>query len=66
MKFLPLHQHVARQDNDMVSGGGDSNVDSELIFDDHSSLSHCNAVSVDLNTFSIINTLHAYVDSPCI
>jgi hypothetical protein len=37
-----------------------------LTFDDPSSLSHCNASSLDLNTCSPINALHACVDSPCI
>jgi hypothetical protein len=50
----------------MVSGGGNCNVDSELIFDNHSSLSHCNASSLDLNTVSTKSTLHACVGSPCI
>jgi hypothetical protein len=29
-------------------------------------LSHCNSSSLDLNTSSTINALHACVDSPCI
>ena len=37
-----------------------------LIVDDHLSLSCCNASSMDLNTHSTINDLHASVDSPCI
>jgi hypothetical protein len=44
------------QGNDMVSGGGNCNVDSNLTFDNHSSLSHCNALSLDLNTSSTIST----------
>jgi hypothetical protein len=48
----------------MVSGDENCNVDSELAFDNHSSLSHCNASSLDLNTSSTINILHACV-SPC-
>jgi hypothetical protein len=54
------------QSNDMVSGDGYCNFDSKIIFDDHSSLSHCNASSLDLNTSSTINALHTRVNSPCI
>ena len=54
------------QGNDMVSGDENCNVDSELTIDDSSSLSHCNVSSLDLNTCSTINALHACVDSPCI
>jgi hypothetical protein len=54
------------QANSMVSGDGNCNVDSELTCDDHSSLSHCHASSLDLNISSTINALHACVDSPCI
>ena len=54
------------QGNDMVSGDGNCNVDIELTIDDPSSLSHCNVSSLDLNTFSTRNDLHACVDSPCI
>jgi hypothetical protein len=54
------------QGNSMVSGDGNCNVDSELTCDDHSSLSYCHASSLDLNTSSTINALHACVDSPCI
>jgi hypothetical protein len=54
------------QGNDLVSGDENCNVDSELICDDPSSLSHCNASTLDLNTSSTINALHACVDSPCI
>jgi hypothetical protein len=54
------------QGNDMVSGDEYCNVDSELTFDDCSSLSHCNTSSLDLNTSSTTNALHACVDSPCI
>jgi hypothetical protein len=50
----------------MVSGDEYCNVDSKLTSDDRSSLSHCNASSLDLNTSSTINALHACVDSPCI
>jgi hypothetical protein len=54
------------QGNDMVSGDENCNVDSELTFHNHSSLSHCNASSLDLNTLSTKSTLHACVDSPFI
>jgi len=54
------------QGNDMVSGDENCNVDIELTIDDSSSLSHCNASSLDLNTSSTRNDLHACVDSPCI
>ena len=54
------------QGNDMVSGDGNCNVDIELTIDDPSSLSHCNVSSLDLNTSSTINDLHACIDSPCI
>jgi hypothetical protein len=54
------------QGNDMVSGDKYCNVDSELSFDYHSYLYHCNASSLDLNTSSTTNALHACVDSPCI
>jgi hypothetical protein len=54
------------QGNDMVSGDENCNVDSNLTLDDPSSLSHCNSSSLDLNTSSTINDLHACVDSPCI
>jgi hypothetical protein len=53
------------QGNDMVSGDGKCNVDSELIFDHHSSLSHGNVLSLDFNSSSTPNALHARVDSPC-
>jgi hypothetical protein len=54
------------QGNGMVSGYEHCIVDSELSLDDPSSLSHCNASSLDLNTYSTRNALHASVDSPCI
>ena len=57
---------VKTQGNDMVSGDENCNVDIELTIDDSSSLSHCNASSLDLNTSSTRNDLHACVDSPCI
>jgi hypothetical protein len=50
----------------MVSGDETCNGDSMLTFDDPSSLSHCNASTLDLNTCSPINALHTCVDSPCI
>ena len=50
----------------MVSSDGFCNLDSELIVDDHLSLSCCNASSLDQNTHSTINVIHASVDSPCI
>ena len=50
----------------MVSSDGFCNLDSELIVDDHLSLSCCNDSSLDLNTHSTINDLHASVDCPCI
>src|SRR5680860_785652 len=54
------------QTNVMVSSDGFCNLDSELIVDDHLSLSCCNDSSLDLNTHSTTNNLHASVDSPCI
>jgi hypothetical protein len=54
------------QGNSMVSGDRNFNVDSELTYDDHSSLYHCHASSLDLNTSITINALHTCVDSPCI
>jgi hypothetical protein len=54
------------QGNDMVSGDEYCNVDSKPTCDDRSYLSRCNASSLDLNTPSTINALHACVDSPCI
>ena len=54
------------QHNDMVSSDIYCNLDNEIIVDDHSSLSCCNALYMDLNTYSTQNDLHACVDSPCI
>ena len=54
------------QGNDMVSGDGNCNVDIGLTIDDPSSLPHCNVSSLDLNTYSTQNALHASVDNPCI
>jgi hypothetical protein len=50
----------------MVSGDKNCNVDSELTFDNHSSLSHCNTSSLDLNNSSTKSTLHTCIDSSCI
>ena len=50
----------------MVSGDRNCFVDGEYSIDYNSSLSHCNALSLDLNTHSTINIIHASVDSPCI
>src|SRR4051794_29538415 len=49
------------QGNDMVSGDVNCNVGIELTIDDSSSISHCNGSSLDLNTSSTINDLHACV-----
>jgi hypothetical protein len=54
-------QHI-----DMVSNDTYCNLDRELIVDDLSSLSYCNASSMDFSTSSTQNDLHACVDSPCI
>ena len=53
------------QRNAMVSSDKYCNDDSELIVD-NSPLSYCNDLSLDLNTSSTKNDLHACVDSPCI
>ena len=50
--------------NDMVSGDENCNVDIVLTIGDPSSLSHCNVSSLDPDTFSTKNALHACVDSP--
>ena len=55
-----------QQTNEMVSSDRFGNNDSELIIDDPSSLSCCHASSLDLNTTSTKNILHAFVDSTCI
>ena len=44
----------------MVSSDKFCNLDNELILDDLLSLSCCNASSLDLNTHSTINVIHAY------
>ena len=54
------------QGNDMVSGDRNCFVDGEYSIDYTSSLSHCNVLSLDLNSSSTSNVLHASVDSPCI
>ena len=53
------------QGNGMVSGDELCIVDSEPSLDDSSFISHCNVSSLDLNTYSTRNILHASVDSPC-
>ena len=50
----------------MVSSGDHCNDVSGFIVDDPSSISHCNGSSLDFNTYSLRNDLHACVDSPCI
>ena len=47
----------------MVSGDRTCNVDSELAIDDPSYLSHCNVVSLDMNTCRTINDLHVCVET---
>ena len=47
------------QGNDMVSGDNNCIVDSEFTIDYTSSLSHCNVLSLDLNSSSTSNVLHA-------
>src|SRR5680860_1485997 len=54
------------QNNAMVSRDKFCNNDSELLLDNISSLSHCNDLSLDLNTSSTLNVSHACVDSPSI
>ena len=54
------------QGNDMVSGDRNCFVDGEYSIDYTSSLSHCNVLSLDLNSSSTPNVIHARVDSPCI
>jgi hypothetical protein len=49
-----------------VSGDENCNVDSELTIDDHSSVSRCNTLLLDLNTYSTKNDLDVCLDSPCI
>ena len=50
----------------MVSGDRNCFVDGEYSIDYTSSLSHCNVLSLDLNSSSTPNFIHARVDSPCI
>jgi len=54
------------QGNDMVSGDRNCIVDGDSTIVYTSSLSHCNVLSLDLNTSSTSNVSHASVDSPCI
>ena len=54
------------QGNEMVSSVRHCIDDSELIVDNPLSLSYCNASSLDFNTSSTLEVLHACVDSPCI
>src|SRR4051812_26626105 len=50
----------------MVSGDRNCNLDSVLTICKPSSLSSCNDLSLDFNTSSTTNSLHACVNSPCI
>ena len=50
----------------MVSGDRNCIVDGESTIDFTSPLSHCNVLSLDLNSCSTLNVLHASVDSRCI
>jgi hypothetical protein len=54
------------QGNGMVSGDEHCIVDGEPSLDDSASLSYCNVSSLDFNTYSTINALHASVGSPYI
>ena len=54
------------QGNVMVSSVGHCNDDSVLIVDDSSSLSCCNAPSLDFKTSCTLHVSHACVDSLCI
>ena len=54
------------QTNEMVGSDRFGNNDSEHTIDDPSCISYCNASSMDLNTTSTKNVLHACVDNPCI
>src|ERR1041384_5559902 len=54
------------QGNEMVSSVSHCFDDSELVVDNPLSLSYCNALSLDFNTLSNLEVLHACVDSPCI
>jgi hypothetical protein len=65
-KFSSLHQRVAIHKVRIVCGDENCNVYGELDFDDALSLSYCNGLSLDFNTSSTIDVLHACVDSPCI
>ena len=50
----------------MVSGDRNCNMDSDITTCNPSSLFSCNDLSLDLNTSSTQNSLHACVNSPCI
>src|ERR1041385_7596295 len=54
------------QGNEMVSSVSHCFDDSELIVDNPLSLYYCNASSLEFNTSSTLEVLHACVDSPCI
>ena len=54
------------QANAMVSSVGHRNDYSVLIVGHSSSLSYCNAPSLDFNTSCTLHVSHACVDSPCI
>ena len=54
------------QGNEMVSGDRNCIVDGVSTIDYTSSLSHCNVLSLDLNSSGTPNVIHARVDSPCI
>ena len=54
------------QSNEMVSGDRNCFVDGEYSIHYTSYLSHCNVLSLDLNSSSTPNVIHARVDSPCI
>ena len=53
---------VLSQGNDMVSGDRNCIVDGEFTIDHTSSLSHCNVLSLDLNSSSTPNVIHARVE----
>ena len=54
------------QDIQIMSNPRNCIMDSEFTIDYTSSLSHCNVLSLDLNSSSTPNVLYASVDSPCI
>ena len=49
----------------MVIGDRTCNVDSEISIHDSLSLSHCNVVSLGMNTCRTTCVLHPSVDCPC-